>query len=107
MKWIKPSLLWMMYRCGWGEKDGQEVVLAVKIKRVGFDWALRNACLSHYERGVHPDRASWQRELKRRHLTGTPCARPGERRGHRGGRAAPATGAAVRSGQQRRRAVSP
>jgi hypothetical protein len=65
MTWIKPSFLWMMYRCGWGEKEGQEVVLAVEIAREGFDWALRNACLSHYERGVHPDRASWQRELKR------------------------------------------
>jgi hypothetical protein len=30
-----------------------------------LDWALRNACLSRYERGVHADRASWQRELKR------------------------------------------
>ncbi|MEV0094067.1 DUF4291 domain-containing protein [Streptomyces sp. NPDC050738] len=65
MTWIKPSFLWMMYRCGWGEKEGQETVLAVEITREGFDWALRNSCLSHYERGVHADRTSWQRELKR------------------------------------------
>jgi hypothetical protein len=26
----------------------------------GFKWALRNACLSSYVRGVHPDRATWQ-----------------------------------------------
>ena len=65
MTWIKPSFLWMMYRCGWGAKTGQETVLAVEITRDGFEWALRNACLSSYVRGVHPDRATWQRQLKR------------------------------------------
>jgi hypothetical protein len=64
MTWIKPSLLWMSYRCGWATKPDQEVVLAVEIRREGFDWALSNAVLSHYERGVHADRAAWQRELK-------------------------------------------
>ncbi|MEV1067567.1 DUF4291 domain-containing protein [Streptomyces sp. NPDC050263] len=64
MTWIKPSFLWMMYRCGWGTKPGQETVLAVEIGRVGFEWALDHACLSSYVRGVHPDRATWQRQLK-------------------------------------------
>ncbi len=31
MTWIKPSFLWMMYRCGWASKPGQERVLAVRI----------------------------------------------------------------------------
>ncbi|WP_432114566.1 DUF4291 domain-containing protein [Streptomyces sp. S1] len=65
MTWIKPSFLWMMYRSGWGAKEGQETVLAVEITREGFEWALRNACLSHYVRGFHPDRDAWKRELKR------------------------------------------
>ncbi|MFI6644069.1 DUF4291 domain-containing protein [Streptomyces sp. NPDC050504] len=65
MTWIKPSFLWMMYRCGWAAKEGQETVLAVEITREGFEWALARACLSHYERGLHPDRAHWQRTLKR------------------------------------------
>ncbi|MBL1081278.1 DUF4291 domain-containing protein [Streptomyces actinomycinicus] len=65
MTWIKPSFLWMMYRCGWGTKEGQETVLAVEISRDGFEWALRHACLSSYAPAVHPDRASWQRRLKR------------------------------------------
>ncbi|WP_031224963.1 DUF4291 domain-containing protein [Streptomyces roseochromogenus] len=65
MTWIKPSFLWMMYRCGWGTKPGQETVLAVEITREGFEWAVRNACLSSYVRGLHPDRSAWQRELKR------------------------------------------
>lgn len=58
-------ILWMMYRCGWGTKEGQQTVLAVEISRVGFEWALTNACLSSYVRGTHPDRATWQRQLKR------------------------------------------
>ncbi|MFD8806187.1 DUF4291 domain-containing protein [Streptomyces sp. NPDC059597] len=65
MTWIKPSFLWMMYRCGWGTKEGQETVLAVEITRAGFEWALARACLSHYERGLHSDRPSWKRQLKR------------------------------------------
>ncbi|MFC9035750.1 DUF4291 domain-containing protein [[Kitasatospora] papulosa] len=65
MTWIKPSFLWMMYRCGWGAKEGQETVLAVEISREGFGWALENAELSHYVRGVHADRTTWQRDLRR------------------------------------------
>ncbi|MFF0539106.1 DUF4291 domain-containing protein [Streptomyces coelicoflavus] len=65
MTWIKPSFLWMMYRCGWATKAGQETVLAVEIGREGFEWALRHACLSSYVPGTHTDRAAWQRELRR------------------------------------------
>src|SRR4051812_5401301 len=36
MTWIKPSFLWMMYRCGWATKAGQERVLAVELTRTGF-----------------------------------------------------------------------
>ncbi|GIE34227.1 hypothetical protein Ait01nite_072720 [Actinoplanes italicus] len=64
MTWIKPSFLWMMYRCGWATKPGQEHVLAVSITRSGFEWALANAELSHHERSLHPDRVTWQRELR-------------------------------------------
>ena len=41
MSWIKPNFLWMMYRCGWATKENQEVVLAVRIRREGFDEILR------------------------------------------------------------------
>ncbi|MGW6458781.1 DUF4291 domain-containing protein [Streptomyces sp. NPDC055078] len=64
MTWIKPSFLWMMYRCGWGAKDGQGTVLAVEITREGFAWALERACLSHYDRRLHPDHAAWKHRLK-------------------------------------------
>ncbi|MBM7171318.1 DUF4291 domain-containing protein [Streptomyces sp. G44] len=66
MTWIKPSFLWMMYRCGWATKPDQQTVLAVEITREGFDWALRHACLSHYIRGgAHPDQAAWKEALRR------------------------------------------
>ncbi|MFF3203307.1 DUF4291 domain-containing protein [Streptomyces sp. NPDC002962] len=64
MTWIKPSFLWMMYRCGWGLKEAQETVLAVEIGREGFEWALRHACLSHHVPELHGDRTEWQRQLK-------------------------------------------
>ncbi len=65
MTWIKPSFLWMMYRCGWGTKPDQETVLAVQISRSGFEWALRHACLSSYQPGRYPDRDTWRSQLKR------------------------------------------
>ena len=64
MTWIKPSFLWMMYRCGWAQKPGQERVLAIDITRAGFEWALSRACLSHFDPDHHADRAAWQRLLR-------------------------------------------
>ncbi|MFI5912548.1 DUF4291 domain-containing protein [Dactylosporangium sp. NPDC051541] len=64
MTWIKPSFLWMMYRSGWATKDGQEHVLAVELRRAGFDWARSRACLSHYDQRVHASAAAWQQELR-------------------------------------------
>ncbi|MEH0157020.1 DUF4291 domain-containing protein [Limibacter armeniacum] len=63
MTWIKPSFLWMMYRSGWGQKEGQEHVLAIKIKREGWEWALRHSCLSHYVEGVHSSHGDWKTKL--------------------------------------------
>jgi hypothetical protein len=41
MSWIKPTSLWMMHRWGWGTTDGQEVTLAIWLRRVAFDNILR------------------------------------------------------------------
>lgn len=46
MTWIKPSFLWMMERSGWATKPGQEHVLAVRIRRAGWEEALSHAVLS-------------------------------------------------------------
>jgi hypothetical protein len=64
MTWIKPSFLWMMGRCGWARKPGQERVLAVRITREGWETALSNAVLTSYKPGMYADRADWQRQLK-------------------------------------------
>ncbi|MFF7214992.1 DUF4291 domain-containing protein [Streptomyces sp. NPDC008238] len=64
MTWIKPSFLWMMYRSGWGRKEGQERVLALDVSREGFDSALRRACLSHFDRSVYPDRETWAERVR-------------------------------------------
>jgi hypothetical protein len=64
MTWIKPSFLWMMYRCGWAAKPGQERVLAVEISRTGFEWALAHACLSHFDPRRHPDQGAWADSLR-------------------------------------------
>ncbi len=64
MTWIKPSFLWMMYRCGWATKEGQEHVLAIRIKREGLQWALDNSCLSHFDPDVHQSKEEWEQKVK-------------------------------------------
>ncbi|MER7495447.1 DUF4291 domain-containing protein [Streptomyces pharetrae] len=63
MTWIKPSFLWMMYRCGWARKPGQERVLRIEIDRAGFEWALAHSALSHFQSGVHTDRDEWRAQV--------------------------------------------
>ncbi len=64
MTWIKPSFLWMMYRSGWATKENQECILAIKLKRDGFEWALSNAILAHHDHTLHGDFNTWQKALK-------------------------------------------
>ena len=60
MSWIKPNFLWMMYRCGWAQKEGQEVVLAVWLERALFDEVLAAAVPSSWDRERYPAREDWQ-----------------------------------------------
>ncbi|BDI30906.1 hypothetical protein CCAX7_29570 [Capsulimonas corticalis] len=64
MTWIKPSFLWMMERSNWGQKSGQEYVLAIRIKRSGWEEALSQAVLTHPERGVYRDADDWRRQFE-------------------------------------------
>lgn len=64
MTWIKPSFLWMMYRSGWSSKSNQEHVLSIRIKRSGWEWALKNSCISHYIHKLHESQESWKAQLK-------------------------------------------
>jgi len=59
MSWIKTSFLWMMYRSGWATKPGQEVVLAVWLKRAGFEAILAEAVLSTFDSTRYPDESTW------------------------------------------------
>jgi hypothetical protein len=61
MTWIKPSFLWMMYRCGWAAKPGQTRVLAVAIAREGFARALAQSCGSSPASGETHE--SWQERM--------------------------------------------
>jgi hypothetical protein len=65
MSWIKPNFLWMMYRCGWATKEGQEVVLAVWLARAAFDKILSLAVPSSYWDHRYPDRETWQADVAR------------------------------------------
>jgi hypothetical protein len=60
MSWIKPNFLWMMYRSGWAQKQGQVKVLAVRLKRHFFDYLLSQAVPSTYDSEKFETHAVWQ-----------------------------------------------
>jgi len=64
MTWIKPNFLWMMYRNGWATKEGQEIVLAISLKREVFDSYLSKAVYSSYQSDIYESREQWQEEVK-------------------------------------------
>ncbi|MFI1770650.1 DUF4291 domain-containing protein [Thalassobellus citreus] len=68
MTWIKPNFLWMMYRNGWGTKEGQEVVLAIHLKREVFERYLNDAVYSSYQDGIYKDREDWQNAVKKSNI---------------------------------------
>ena len=64
MTWIKPSFLWMMYRSGWASKQGQERILAIDLKRGGFDEIVRNAVLSSFREVSDLSKEEWKEKLE-------------------------------------------
>lgn len=94
MSWIKPNFLWMMYRCGWGQKDGQEIVLAVRIMRSAFDAILAQAVHSSFQPEVYASYEDWRRAVAQSEVrlqfdpdhdpSGTPLARRAIQLGLRG-----------------------
>lgn len=95
MSWVKPNFLWMMYRSDWGRAEGQEVVLAVRLRRAFFDRLLREAVFSTFQPDRYADRDAWQAALRRSHVrlqwdpdhlpTGAPAERRAIQLGLRGG----------------------
>lgn len=64
MTWIKPNFLWMMYRNGWATKVGQELVLAIHLKREAFERYLKQAVYSSYQSDLYASREDWQQQVK-------------------------------------------
>ena len=64
MTWIKPSFLWMMYRSGWATKEGQNRILAIDMKRIGFDFLIKNAVLSSFSPKIHETYDCWKTALR-------------------------------------------
>lgn len=59
MSWVKPNFLWMMYRSSWGTKEGQEIILAVRLRREFFDTILAQAVPSSYDAGRFATHEEW------------------------------------------------
>ena len=60
---IKPNFLWMMYRCGWATKEGQEVVLAIRLQRSAFDHILSLAIHSSFQPDSYGTRDKWKQAV--------------------------------------------
>ncbi|MCZ8215508.1 MAG: DUF4291 domain-containing protein [Cyclobacteriaceae bacterium] len=63
MSWIKPSFLWMMYRSGWAQKEGQEKILGIWISRHFFDTLLACAVHSTFSNDYYQDENQWRNAL--------------------------------------------
>lgn len=63
MSWIKPNFLWMMYRCGWATKEGQEYVLGIRLTKTFFDEILRSAVVSSFEKSDFENHETWQQAV--------------------------------------------
>jgi hypothetical protein len=65
MSWVKPNFLWMMYRCGWGTKEGQEVILALRLRRDFFEAVLAQAVPSSWHRECFETKDEWSQAVAR------------------------------------------
>ena len=65
MSWIKTSFLWMMYRSPWGQAEGQEFVLAIRLRRRFFDSLLAQAVPSTFNARDFGGRDEWSSAVAR------------------------------------------
>ena len=63
MSWIKPNFLWMMYRAGWAEKQGQERILAIHLNRSFFDELTEEAIASSFRASSFESIDDWKRRV--------------------------------------------
>ncbi|MGH1337661.1 MAG: DUF4291 domain-containing protein [Aureispira sp.] len=94
MSWIKPNFLWMMYRSGWGQKEGQTYVLGIEIPLKFFIEILNESVVSSYKKHLYPNKEDWQAAIAQsdvrlqwdpdHHPTGTKLDRKAVQLGLRG-----------------------
>lgn len=63
MTWIKTNFLWMMYRSEWGTKSGQEVILAIRLRRDFFDRVLSQSVAAIFEESSYKNKNDWKKAL--------------------------------------------
>ncbi len=68
MSWIKPNFLWMMYRCGWAEKENQERVLALWIRKTDLEAILNEATISSFNPDYHESHEQWKTDLAQKEV---------------------------------------
>ena len=54
----------MMYRSGWASKQGQERILAIDLKREGFDEIVRNSVFSSFREVSDLSKEEWKEKLE-------------------------------------------
>lgn len=64
MTWIKTNFLWMMFRSNWGRSIGQEVTLAIRLRRFAFEELLKAAVHSTYNPSIYETPEKWQDAVK-------------------------------------------
>lgn len=64
MSWVKPNFLWMMYRNGWGTKPGQEITLAITLKRDYFENILCHAIASSFNSSRYSNQVEWKKAVE-------------------------------------------
>jgi hypothetical protein len=64
MTWIKPSFLWLMERSNWGLKSGQEMILAIRISRQGWEEALSQSVLTYPDLRVYRNYDDWSTQFE-------------------------------------------
>ena len=65
MSWIKTNFLWMMHRSGWGTKDNQQVILALRLRREFFEILLAQAVSTMWERERFATQEAWANAASR------------------------------------------
>ena len=64
MSWIKTSFLWMMFRSGWAQKEGQERILAITLRKEDFELILGQSAHASFQRDVHGSENEWKQSLQ-------------------------------------------